>query len=97
MRNPVRTTNTVEAWHRGINKKLGVVHPNIGNFINCLQKEEEIVRCNFLKATMGLIEYPKRNWEKEGKFYNIVKNYEWFESFGFFVSLEAFVHWGLHE
>jgi hypothetical protein len=37
--NVPRTTNFLEAWHRVLNSKVAIKHPNFAHFITILQKE----------------------------------------------------------
>jgi len=39
-----RTTNHVEGWHRMLNKKVKVAHPNTFVLIKALQSEKETTR-----------------------------------------------------
>lgn len=88
-----RTTNVVEAWHKSLKSKIGVTHPNVGRFINTLQKEEEMVRINLIKSKEGILEYSRVKFEKEAKLFTVVKNYKNFENMGFFVALEKVIGW----
>jgi hypothetical protein len=51
-----RTTNIAEAWHRSFNYSVERSHPNLGKFINNIQKEEEKTRVKILQWNQGLIE-----------------------------------------
>jgi hypothetical protein len=67
------TTNSLEAWHRNINSKTVVVHPNITKFISMLQKEElkTAIRVTQLKDGKGGSRIRLRNSAVK----NIVGNY----------------------
>ena len=88
-----RTTNTNEAWHKGLKNKIGISHPNFGRFLNSLQKEEELVRCGLLMAENGILEFPRQNFQTERKIFIVVSNYANFEEYGFFDALEGVVAW----
>ena len=36
-----RTTNIVESWHREMNERVGVAHPNIAHLVKIFKQEEE--------------------------------------------------------
>jgi hypothetical protein len=48
-----RTTNGVESWHRTLNKIGEIPHPNIGKFVEILQKNEEMARFTISKLISG--------------------------------------------
>lgn len=37
-----RTNNVVEGWHNGFSRSVGKHHPEMGPFINCLKKEQNL-------------------------------------------------------
>ncbi|XP_068245382.1 IST1 homolog [Palaemon carinicauda] len=41
-----KTNNAVEPWHRGFETEVAVHHPNIWEFINCLEKEQSLNETN---------------------------------------------------
>jgi hypothetical protein len=51
-----RTINVAEAWHRSLNSLTDLAHPNLGKFINNIQKEEEKLElnsCNGIKKILN--------------------------------------------
>ena len=54
----LRSTNLVEAWHRGFQSTCGCHHPTIWKSIDCLKTEQDNVELKQLKFTHG--EDPKK-------------------------------------
>ena len=79
-----RTTNCVESWHKSLNNRTEIAHPNLGKFLSLIQKEEELVRFGLSRAKSGNIEFSRRNYEKEEKLRVVADNYDLFENYGFF-------------
>ena len=87
-----RTINYVETWHRKLNHRTDIAHPNIGKFINSQQKEQENVRCKILKAEIVKFDIAERNFYKEYKLKFCLLRYYLFNENGFANSLE-----GIHD
>ena len=49
----LRSTNLVEAWHRGFQNTCGCHHPTIWKSIDCLKTEQDNVELKQLKFTHG--------------------------------------------
>lgn len=75
------TNNGVEAWNNSIKVKCEVAHPNIGRFINLLQKEEELTRIKLIKCRHGemIHEQKEKNAKKEKRLFDVVANYDFIE------------------
>ena len=54
-KNVARTTNSAEAWHRTLNFRNQVAHPNIAQLINEILNEEIKHEFDIARATAGLI------------------------------------------
>jgi hypothetical protein len=67
LNNIPRTTNGVEAWHRTLNARCQVAHPNLGKFITIIQKEEEVVKYKLTQKINGKIGKIFKSFEKRGK------------------------------
>jgi hypothetical protein len=93
LRNLPRITNSVEAWHRSLNQKSMVSHPNICRFISTIQKEEELVKFNLIRNENGMLQTSTRNLCKEENLRVVVENYENFIGDGFYLALEKVFMW----
>jgi hypothetical protein len=63
-RNLPRTINNLESWHRVLNQKIGLVHPNIAHRVKTLMNEEEIQKFNLLRALSVNVELTKKDFLK---------------------------------
>ena len=94
IKNLPRTTNIIEAWHRGLNQESIIAHPNIARFHELICKEEERTRYRIIQTFAGKnIEIPNNDLKKEYKLQIIIKNYELFTSDGFSIALENTTDW----
>ena len=49
----MRTNNQAESWNRRFNSMIDCEHPSLWVFIQCLQKEENYINCQIIKADVG--------------------------------------------
>jgi hypothetical protein len=91
------TTNAVERWHRGFNKKNEVKHPNIARSIRVLQEQEELNRISLIKAKSGNIETNSRNLVHEERLFILVKNYAFFEEMEYLEVFARCFNWDVFE
>jgi hypothetical protein len=47
------TTNSVDAWHKNLNFKAAVKHPNLAQIFNLIQKEQMLSEFKWLKLLNG--------------------------------------------
>jgi hypothetical protein len=83
-----RTTNSLEAWHRSLNSKFNVAHPNFAEFIEVLRMENERVRVEISQLTMN-VKVNKMKLVKEEKLRNIVFSFMLYENIEFFENLDG--------
>jgi hypothetical protein len=88
-----RTTNSVEAWHRGLNASNARRHPNLGSFITILQNEEEKVRIKLSQWSKGRIEINNQNLVHDEKLRVLIRNYSIFSLEDYFIGLEIINSW----
>ncbi|KAG0431131.1 hypothetical protein DMUE_5590 [Dictyocoela muelleri] len=84
--NVVRTTNSAEGWHRVINFRTQMFHPNIAHFLNEILGEEEkhnfdLCMCLIEKITIS------KNIKKEEKIRLIIENIDLFEPLSYLNAL----------
>lgn len=69
-----RTTNNIEAWHRGFNSLVGVRHSNIGRFIHALQLDTEKNRLKLARLSVGEWDSTRIDLNREFTLKTIVNN-----------------------
>lgn len=84
-----RTINSLEAWHRSLNSKFNVSHPNICKLIDVLKMENERVRIEIAQSKNCSI-FSKKILYKEERLRRIINSYRFYEEFEFFNVLEDF-------
>lgn len=92
-----RTTNSVEGWHRSINQKAEIAHPNIARLITLIQDEEEINRINILKSLSGDFALSKKNFLKEEKISVVVINYKFYDTLEYLKAISYIYGWEFTE
>ena len=71
-----RTTNLVEAWHRGFQSTCGCHHPTIWKFIDCLKTEQGNVELKRIKFVQGQDpKKTKKSIENEKAIINLVASF----------------------
>lgn len=93
LKNIPRTTNNLESWHRVLNQKCVVAHPNISVFIESLREEEESNRIILSQILRSEFELSRRNLEKEEKIRIILINHEFFSDENLFKRLNSIFSW----
>lgn len=88
-----RTTNAIEAWHRTINSRSEISHPNIARFISLLQSEEEIVRLEISRRKAGNFSFRKKHIVHDENLRIIVENFEMFSEEEYFICLDKIIKW----
>ncbi|KAG0433687.1 hypothetical protein DMUE_5396, partial [Dictyocoela muelleri] len=61
------TINSIEGWHRGFNRLVGIRNPNFGRFIDALRQETEKIRSNLARYSTGNFEITSSNFIKKEK------------------------------
>lgn len=88
-----RTTNGVESWHRILNNRCEIAHPNIGKFITIIQKEEELTRFKMTQCINGNLETLQKNYQWEEKIRLIADNFDMFTEESYFKALDRVYQW----
>jgi hypothetical protein len=98
LKNIPRTTNTVEAWHRSINKDCQISHPNIARFIEMLKRQEEETRFNIIQISNGVcLPNVGADFKKEYYLRNVVENYYNFECDAYFNVIKLITYYYFDE
>lgn len=91
-----RTTNGAEGWHRCLNNRAHISHPNILKFLDIIKSEEEKSRYKLVQYSLGKLDLNRRDSKKEDNLFIIVYNYENFDKEGYFKALESCYNWKLN-
>ncbi|CAF1105790.1 unnamed protein product [Didymodactylos carnosus] len=73
----MRTNNSAEAWHHGLNSIIQCQHPTLWDFNESLQNEEYFIHCQLIKLNSGQKVELSKNlncpllWEHETKNYHL--------------------------
>ncbi|RVD93284.1 hypothetical protein TUBRATIS_001850 [Tubulinosema ratisbonensis] len=97
LKNLPRTTNSVEAWHRNLNQKSLIAHPNIAKFIDIIKKENEKTRFNITQIFNGSFSFNLFNPSKEVKLQIILNNFNHFKELNYFKALITVYNWKFDE
>ena len=71
-----RTSNSAEAWNRGLNRVIPNAHPNIAQLINILVEKEQMDTYKLIKSDKGDFEWNSINYDLEMKIQKIVNSYD---------------------
>lgn len=89
-----RTINSVEAWHRSINKRAKTPHLNLVNIIFLLQREEESARVKFLQLKELNIS-ANFNLMYDYKLKMLLNNKKYYNDDEYLTTLNKLVEWKL--
>jgi hypothetical protein len=88
-----RTTNSIEAWHRGFNDLVRVAHPNLGRFINSLQIETEKIRIKIAQSKVRKFDVCNKDFKREKELKIIIQNEKFIDVKNLFECLNKINGW----
>lgn len=92
LNNTPRTTNCSEAWHRVLNFRCNVSHPNFAKFMEILLQENEKARIGIIQGRLK-IDIGSKNVVKEEFLRQVIVNYYFYNDDEFFKNLSKIVGW----
>lgn len=83
-----RTINAAESWHRILNFRNQISHPNIAQLVNEILNEETKNEFDLTRAIGGIL-IPSKNLKKEEKIRIYAENYDFMETLDYLNALDS--------
>jgi hypothetical protein len=84
-----RTKNSLEGWHRSLNSKTPIPHPNLAKFVNIIQRDEQFSFMEIQNLKMG--KKPVSISKNDCRVKNVVLNFNYYKEYEYFEAILSVV------